>query len=109
MMIQKGVRAELVDQMLREAPIIVKHNLSLAVARKYADMLCAMGAKITILEQDPDGQGKGLKGQPAPMSSFLPCPRCGLVQQDSGTCPRCGFDLTVQGTNGEAHVTSDRT
>ena len=95
MMYLKGVRPSLVDQMLQEAPIIVKQNLSLQAARKYAELLSAMGAKITILNQVPKGEdGKEDTGRPAPMSSFVLCPQCGLVQSNGNICPRCGFRLT---------------
>ncbi len=109
MMARRGVKHSLVDQMLREAPVIVKQNLSLETARKYADALSAMGAKVTILDQDPQENQKESSNKVTPMSSFLPCPRCGLVQPETDVCPRCGYHLVALGSDGEAHVTGDRT
>lgn len=109
MMHVMGVRPSLVDQMLREAPIIVKQNLSLQSARKYAELMSAMGAKITILDQFPQSGDEQETEPPSPMSSFVPCPQCGLVQSNDDICPRCGFRLTGQGGKGEGRVPSNRT
>ncbi len=109
MMYHQGVRPSLVDQMLREAPIIVKQNLSLKAARKYAELLSAMGARITILDQFSQQDDEQDTEPPTPMSSFVPCPQCGLVQSNVNVCPRCGFRLTGQSCKGEGRVASDRT
>lgn len=107
-MAQKGVKDSFVDKMLSEAPVIIKQNLTLESARKYADTLSEMGACITILDQFSNGEIKGGDRPPAPMSHFLPCPRCGLIQPEAGVCPRCGFDLTGVKNSGEGSVASNR-
>ncbi|GEM_PF-3197781 len=109
MMSLRGVKPSLIDQMLREAPIIVKQNLSMQSARKYAETLSAMGARVTILDQTPPEKERNGGSGLTPMSSFVPCPQCGLVQSGSDTCPRCGFRLADKDGKGEACVASDRT
>ena len=80
-MAQKGVKHSLVDQMLSEAPV---------------------------LDQFSNGESKGGDRPLAPMSHFLPCPRCGLIQPEADVCPRCGFDLTGVKNSGEGSVASNR-
>lgn len=108
-MVQKGVREFLVEQMLIRAPVIIKQNLSMELARKYADSLARMGARVTILDQASPGKDVAAGSVPTPMSGFAPCPHCGLIQSQNDVCPRCGLNLVAAAKGGEDSVTSDRT
>ncbi|RLB84575.1 MAG: hypothetical protein DRH15_04570 [Deltaproteobacteria bacterium] len=107
-MARKGVKQALVEQMLKEAPIIIKQNLTLEAARKYADSLSEMGARITILDQLPQDSSERRNKAPTPMSHFVLCPRCGLVQQGNHVCARCGLDLAGLRSGGESSVSGNR-
>jgi len=102
----KGVQDRLIDQMFELAPVIIKQGLSLAQARHYADMLRAMGAKITILDDQGAPRARQSKDAPlvTPMSEFVPCPQCGLVQPEGSVCYRCGADLSSCSRNGGQRV-----
>ena len=57
-MAQKGVKHSLVDQMLSEAPVIIKQNLTLESARKYVDILSEMGPALLFWINSQTGRAK---------------------------------------------------
>ena len=94
-MARLGIFSELVDNMIEQAPIILKGGISFSTARRYAGAIQEAGGKVTIKEH---GYLEEIKqnNQPviiAPFQDFIMCPECGMKQQKREFCIKCGFRL----------------
>jgi len=88
-----GVSAELVERLIKKAPVILKSGLGPGEARRYADAVQAAGGRVTIQEQE--GLSEPARSDPnfsiPSFENFTMCPECGLKQQKGRACVRCGY------------------
>jgi len=94
-MAELGVPYDTLDKYIRKAPIVLKRDLDLADARKYADAIINAGGLVNIQEtgEFPDTPSTADNRPNAPDPDFVLCPNCGFKQQRKDRCVRCGFDL----------------
>jgi hypothetical protein len=93
-----GVQAQVAGQMIQNAPVIVKQNLTLGIAHRYAEAIKKAGGKVIIQEQGKSDVFENTSEPPeavtiVPMEAFTMCPQCGLKQVKGKSCVRCGFVL----------------
>ncbi|MBW2063589.1 MAG: hypothetical protein JRJ03_01530 [Deltaproteobacteria bacterium] len=90
-----GVEAEAVETMIQRAPITLKKNMPLALARNYAEAVQAAGGKVRIQDDGvTEEDHRYLKPvEIKPMDCFTRCPECGYMQLKERSCRRCGHHL----------------
>jgi hypothetical protein len=83
------------DKYIKNAPVVLKRDLRLADARKYADAIINAGGLVNIQEtgEFPETRSTTKKRITSPSQDFVLCPNCGLKQEKEDFCVRCGFDL----------------
>jgi hypothetical protein len=100
-MSQLGVPAEKVEGLIEKAPIIMKRDITLREARRYADAVQEAGGRVIIEEhghvEEPRHANRPVSI--APLEDFTMCPECGLKQAKGKTCVKCGFTLTNKSSN----------
>ncbi len=87
-----GVSQATVEEMVAKAPVILKEDLPLRIAREYADAVQGAGGRVNIEEH-------GSLERPEPirriairrLDTFMMCPECGYKQPKAETCVKCGF------------------
>jgi len=88
-----GVRPSTIEQMIKKAPIVIKGEMRLGDARKYADAIQDAGGKVQIQEhglfENTRSNNKSL--EITPLGQFTMCPECGHKQLKENTCEKCGF------------------
>lgn len=88
-----GVSQEQSLLMLQKAPVILKDNVPLSYARKYADAVQQAGGNVSIRENSFFKNGTNLKPlNIEPLDSFIMCPECGHKQYKKSFCEKCGFE-----------------
>ena len=94
-MTRLGAPSETVDRIIREAPIILKRDLTLGDARQYADVVQDAGGMVTIQENGYFKESKRIDSSNSFVSfkDITMCPECGLKQPKGKICERCGFRL----------------
>ena len=94
-MTRLGAPSETVDRIIREAPIILKRDLTLGDARQYADVVQDAGGMVTIQENGYFEESKRIDSSNSFVSfkDITICPECGLKQPKGKICERCGFRL----------------
>jgi hypothetical protein len=94
-----GVDAAIVDRVVQKAPVILKGDMTLGDARKYADAVFHAGGRVNIQEHgvfdQPMRSSKPLDIKS--LGKFTMCPECGYKQLKAACCERCGFLLFQQG------------
>jgi hypothetical protein len=92
-MLRLGAPAETVSKMFEKPPVILKGDLTLGYARRYADAVQDAGGRVTIQEHgDFEESGRANAAVSiAPFNEFTMCPECGLKQPKGEACKRCGF------------------
>jgi hypothetical protein len=92
-MLRLGAPAEIVAKMLEKAPVILKGELTLGYARRYADAVQDAGGRVTIQEHGYFKKSGRMNAgvSIAPFNEFTMCPECGLKQPKGEACARCGF------------------
>jgi len=90
-----GVSYTDLDKYIKNAPVVLKRDLRLADARKYADAIINAGGLVNIQEtgEFPETRSPTKKRITSPGQDFVLCPNCGLKQEKEDFCVRCGFDL----------------
>lgn len=87
-----GVSSKTIEQIIHSAPIILKGNMTLEDARRYADAVQHAGGRVNLQEhglfQKQEGLDRSLDIEP--LENFIMCPECGYKQLKSGTCVKCG-------------------
>jgi hypothetical protein len=89
-----GLTSEQIDLILDKAPVVLKADLALKDARKYAEAFQIAGAKVHIqengfLEQEPTEKQRPVF-EIRPLQDFTMCPQCGHKQLKAKVCQRCG-------------------
>ncbi len=94
-MARLGIFPEIVDNMIEQAPVILKGGISFGTARRYAGAIQEAGGKVTIKEHGHLEEIKHNDRQVliAPFQDFIMCPECGMKQQKQKFCIKCGFRL----------------
>jgi hypothetical protein len=88
-----GVSRDVSESIIQKAPVILKRNLSMRDARRYADALFQAGGRVTILvenHRDESGKNDASSGI-VTLKDFIMCPQCGHKQVKTDTCIKCGF------------------
>jgi len=93
-MAKLGVSGSALDKYIERAPVVLKRDLSLEEARKYAEAIINAGGVVNIQETGewPDKYSVEQKNI-ASTDDFIRCPNCGFKQKKKDFCVRCGFDL----------------
>ncbi len=91
-----GLDPEFLDGLLARAPVVIKRDVELRQARRYADILQDAGGIVSIVENGVFPASKATKrhrsGRPImPFEAFAMCPRCGFKQTESPRCVKCGL------------------
>lgn len=96
-MAKLGVPYDAIDKYIRKAPVVLKRDLDLADARRYADAIINAGGLVNIQEtgEFPETPSTADKRISAPNPDFVLCPNCGFKQKKEDRCVRCGFDLNL--------------
>jgi hypothetical protein len=89
-----GMSPTEVERIIKEAPVILKEDLNIGIARRYADEIMQAGGNVNIqeygiVEDDPEKKTGSLKIEP--LESFTMCPQCGQKQLKAEQCVKCGF------------------
>ena len=94
-MTRLGAPSGTVDKIIREAPIILKGDLTLGDARQYADVVQDAGGMVTIQENGYFEESTRIDSSNSFVSfkDITMCPECGLKQPKGKICERCGFRL----------------
>ncbi len=104
-----GVQEDLVRELIRRVPVIVKTGLTLPQARWYAESLQKAGARVVIQENGYSERTQ--KSRPkvsiTPLRAFVLCPRCGMKQPKGLACVRCGMQLGKGQQQGSKSVTGN--
>ncbi len=94
-MAKLGVSDPALDKYTRKAPVVLKRDLRLGDARKYAEAIINAGGLVNIQETgeflEPESSAENVSI--SSNQDFIICPNCGFKQKKEGFCIRCGFDL----------------
>jgi hypothetical protein len=95
-MARLGVSYTDVNKCIENAPVVLKRDLRLADARRYADAIIDAGGLINIQEtgEIPEARFPAEKRISSPPQDFVLCPNCGFKQKKEDFCVRCGFGLS---------------
>ena len=95
-MAKLGVPGPTLDKYLEKAPIVLKRELTLADARRYAETIINAGGIVTIQETGEfnDTRPSAEKKDITFHQDFVICPNCGFKQNRKDSCVRCSFDLS---------------
>jgi hypothetical protein len=94
-MARLGISSSALDKYIKNAPAVLKKNLTLPDARKYAEVIINAGGLVNIQET-----GKFSKVEPFNTKKNIPdhnltvCPNCGFKQTKTNYCIRCGIELS---------------
>jgi len=92
-----GMSPAEVERIIMEAPVILKEDMTIGIARRYADDIMQAGGKVNIEENgffEDNSEKKTGSLRFEPLESFTMCPRCGYKQLKSEQCCKCGLTLT---------------
>ncbi len=94
-MAKLGVPDSTLDKYMKNAPVVLKRDLSLADARRYAETIINAGGLVNIQETGEFLETKSPAERISISSNqdFVLCPNCGFKQIKEHFCARCGFDL----------------
>jgi len=92
-----GMSPTEIERIIIEAPVILKEDMTISIARRYADDIMQAGGKVNIeehvsLEDDAEKKIGSLKIEP--LESFTMCPQCGHKQLKAEQCVKCGLMLS---------------
>jgi hypothetical protein len=92
-MLRLGAPVEIVAKMFEKTPVILKGDLTLGDARRYADAVQDAGGRVTIQEHGYFEESVRMNAAVSisPFNEFTMCPECGLKQLKGEACQRCGF------------------
>ena len=88
-----GVSAESTEMIFEKAPVIMKGEMPLSDARRYADAVQLAGGQVKI-QQEGEFEEEFAVRTPFtihPLENFTMCPECGYKQLKADSCERCGY------------------
>jgi ribosomal protein L32 len=90
-----GVSSDMVNKMMGKAPVILKEQMTLEYARRYAEAIQYAGGRVRIQENGLlNATEKAHRSFNIPtLENFIMCPQCGYKQLKSRLCERCGYVL----------------
>ena len=90
-----GVPEPALNKYLDNVPAVLKKNLRLPDARKYADAISSAGGIVNIQEMEKISERKISvdKIKKAYRQDFTICTNCGFKQKNGDFCIRCGFKI----------------
>ena len=95
-MAKLGVSGSTLDKYIERAPVVLKKNLRLEQARKYADAIIDAGGFVHIQETGEFPNNSSFKQDVIfTKEDAIICPNCGFKQEKEKFCARCGFDLST--------------
>jgi hypothetical protein len=86
-----GVGSDSVNRIVRNSPVILKQDLTLEFAGRYANAIRKAGGIVEVRAQYLPAKSPGPSISIASFRNFTMCPKCGLKQQRNHACVRCGF------------------
>jgi hypothetical protein len=91
-----GVSGAALDKYIERAPVVLKRDLRLDEARRYAEAIIDAGGLVNIQEtgEFPDESSVEQMKIPSSQDALL-CPNCGFKQEKEDFCVRCGFNLNT--------------
>ena len=93
-MAKLGVSGSTLDKYIKKVPVVLKRDLSLEEARKYAEAIIDAGGFVNIQDTGEFPDTFSVEQNPIPSpEDFILCPNCGFKQKKRDCCVRCGFDL----------------
>jgi hypothetical protein len=92
-MTRLGVSNATLDKYIERAPVVLKRDLTLKDARKYAEAIINAGGLVNIQETGEFPHKSSIEKRILPAEDFVLCPNCGFRQKRKDFCVRCGFDL----------------
>lgn len=90
-----GLDRKFLGELIAKAPVVVKRDVELREARRYADILQEAGGIVSIIENG-EFAGRKRPGPKYPIKSFeafVMCSECGFKQTGSAVCERCGLEI----------------
>jgi hypothetical protein len=88
-----GIKTQLAERIINNAPVTLKANLPLGSARRYADVFQDAGGNVSIqshgLFEEKEFNSRSISIEP--LESFTMCPQCGHKQLKVDECERCGL------------------
>ena len=93
-MARLGISSSALDKYIKNAPVVIKKNLTLPDARKYAEVIINAGGLVNIQETgkfskiDPFNEKKNISNR-----DLMVCPNCGFKQTKTNYCIRCGIEV----------------
>jgi hypothetical protein len=95
-MAKLGVSGPVLENYIKKAPVVLRRDLSLADARRYAEAIINAGGLVHIQEtgEFPDIRPSYRKMSASPHEDFMVCHTCGFKQKRGDRCVRCGFELS---------------
>lgn len=99
-MAKLGVSDITLDKYIKKAPIVLKRDLSLGDARRYAEAIINAGGLVNIQEtgEIPETKSSAEKISISSNEDFVICPNCGFKQKKEDFCVRCGWILSYSTT-----------
>lgn len=94
-----GASPEIIDIIIKKAPIILKEGLALGHSRRYANAVREAGGLAEIQGYESVEDPVDCSMTIAPFKDFTMCPECGFKQHKKEFCEKCGFRL-VRTENG---------
>ena len=87
-----GVASDSVESIIQKAPVILKEDMRLRDARKYADAVQEAGGMVKIRAHGffKENDAPAFVYNIEPLENFVMCPQCGYKQLKRETCLRCG-------------------
>jgi hypothetical protein len=92
-----GISPTEVERIIIEAPVALKEDMTIGIARRYADDIIQAGGKVNIEEHgffEDDSENRTGSLRIEPLESFTMCPQCGHKQLKAEHCVKCGFTLS---------------
>lgn len=92
-----GINHATAVRIIQKAPVILKADMTLDEARRYAEAVNRAGAVVRIKEDGDFGTGRTDPSiKIMTFENFVMCPRCGYKQLRGPGCNRCGFHFFKQ-------------
>ncbi len=95
-MARLGVSDSALDKYMKKVPAVLKRDLSLADARRYAETIINAGGLVNIQEtgEFPETESPAETINTSSSQDLAICPNCGFKQKKEDLCGRCGWSLS---------------